>query len=128
MNDNALTPAGLADLALKLNFKLKLASPNFRDTVPMKALLEPEVIWRLRVVITGLSDGVLTIVTDDPTALDTIDTLYHVLGGVKKVEVLTAVTSELEIVMKTHFASGESKGRTLRGARKHAAMRGKDID
>jgi hypothetical protein len=87
-----------------MNKQLKLKRPPLQ-------ILPPVVVWRLRAVPVKQEGDVITILMDDPTDLDSIDTLHHLVGGRNpQLDILPVGSDVLERVMRQHFAEGEMEG------------------
>jgi hypothetical protein len=91
-----------------MNKQLTLKNPPLQ-------ILPPVVVWRLRAVPVKKEGDVITVLMDDPTDLDSIDTLHHLVGGRNpQLDILPVGPEVLERVMRQHFADGEMEGNRKR--------------
>lgn len=75
-------------------------------------LIKPSLAWSYRVIPVERVKGRVVIATDDPSDLNTFDTLTHLLNA--EIEIRVAAEDDIEAALKKYYPDGEEKGRKLR--------------
>jgi hypothetical protein len=80
-----------------------------RTVVPLQDVMPAEWVWIYRAVPVELEGKTLTVLMDDPTEMDAIDSLHHLLRC-EDVKPLQVTTEELNAIMRRFYGAGEIDG------------------